>query len=466
MTVTPVPGSFRDPAGFVYRDGNKFYRALTHQGAEDFASAEATGLPRKWIAESRLAEYTDGGTVPASLAAEGVTRILELSAIPFISYPYEWSFRGLQKAASLQLDLLIEALDEDLTFSDASAYNVQFNGPAPVFIDHLSVVPYRDGQFWTGHQQFCTQFLNPLLLRALVGIPHNAIYRGALEGITTAELNHALPLSAKLSLSVLMHVVLPAKFEKSGRQNRIVQRDAARRKLPKPAFRNMVQGLRKWIERLEPKGVASTTWADYTRTHSYDDDAVAEKTRFVAEFVEQVSPVSVLDIGCNTGDYSMAALRAGATRVIGLEQDSGAVEIAFARAQAENSNFLPLKFDAANPSPMQGWRETERMGFEARGRFDAVLALAVLHHMAIGRNIPLAQAVDWIIDRAEHGVIEFVPKSDPMAQELMALKGDLFDDYGEATFDAAVNARADIVSRHRVAGTDRILVRYSRRTGA
>ncbi|MBL8709364.1 MAG: class I SAM-dependent methyltransferase, partial [Rhodospirillaceae bacterium] len=188
----------------------------------------------------------------------------------------------------------------------------------------------------------------------------------------------------------------------------------------------------------------------------------ARKQGFVAEMVAAVRPEKLIDLGCNTGDYSKLALQAGAASVIGFDFDLGALDRAFARAQGERLNFLPLWLDAANPSSDQGWAQGERKGFAARARADALLALALVHHLAIGRNIPLAQVVDWLIDIAPQGIIEFVPKSDPMVRQLLSLRADIFADYTEAVFRAAVERRARIRRAHAVAEGGRLLLWYER----
>ncbi|MCH8816049.1 MAG: class I SAM-dependent methyltransferase, partial [Chloroflexi bacterium] len=89
----------------------------------------------------------------------------------------------LRRAALHYLDLHLDLLERNFTLSDASAYNIQFRGTRPVFIDVLSIRPYREGEYWTGYRQFCEQFLNPLLLVAVSGIPYQAWFRGNIEGI-------------------------------------------------------------------------------------------------------------------------------------------------------------------------------------------------------------------------------------------------------------------------------------------
>ncbi len=454
-------GSFRDPAGQVHLIGDRVFRTVMPMAAADYEAVRNRPTWRKLIDSGRvLPEQEVEPTVLGEAASEAV-HVLEHPRLPHVSYPYEWSFPLLKAAALAHLELHMEALEGDINLIDATAYNIQFQGPKPVFIDHLSFRPYHDGEFWTGHKQFCEQFLNPLLLRAFLGITHNAWYRGALEGIPVEELNRLLPWRRKLSWKVLSHVTLQARLqqaavEKGGKA------EVKQRKLPKPAFIHMLRSLHGWISSLEPADTGKTVWGDYARNHSYTDDEVAAKKAFVAEAVRGFQPETLWDIGCNTGDYSKVALEAGARRVIGFDFDQRALELAYARAVDEKLDFLPLFLDAANPSPDQGWAQAERKGLAARRNADAIIALAVIHHLAIGRNVPLSEVVDWLVDMAPTGVIEFVPKQDPMVQALLRLREDIFPDYTEAAFLAHLRERAEVVDSRTVSASGRLLVAYRR----
>ena len=225
----------------------------------------------------------------------------------------------------------------------------------------------------------------------------------------------------------------------------------------------MLTQLRHWIAGLQPLDREKSLWNDYAETNSYRSEESQAKRRFVADFAAATKPGLLFDLGCNTGVYSQAALEAGARRVIGFDFDRGALDQAFARAKQRKLDFLPLHLDAANPSPDQGWRQQERAGFARRARADAIVALAFEHHLAIGRNLPLDQVVDWLIGLAPTGVIEFVQKTDSTVQQMLALREDIFDDYAEAAFTAAIEKRARIVRSQTISGEGRCLFWYDRR---
>lgn len=461
-TARAEPGSYRDPAGRIFHLDDRVLRTVTPAAVADYEQVRASGLIESLVADGLLLPEKKIDRRELGDVAKNASVVLEHPRLPFISYPYEWPFPALKAAALLQLEIYLRALEYDVTLSDAAAYNIQFQGARPVFIDHLSFKPYTPGAFWLAHRQFCEQFLNPLLLRASLGIAHNAWYRGNLEGISTTQLARLLPTRKKFSWNMLTHVVLQAYFQKGSANVSKGGVPSTDRQLPKKSFENMLRSMHAWISKLYPADTGKSVWQDYDQQHSYQDDEFRAKMSFVSEFSEATKPGVLWDIGCNTGEFSAAALNTGAQLVIGLDADQGALERAFARASKDDLNLLPLYMDLANPSPDQGWEQQERAGLQGRAQADAIIALAVVHHMAVSSNIPLARAVDWLVTLAPHGVIEFVPKSDPMVQTLLALREDIFADYSEKTFTDALQARARIVKRQTVSSTGREMFWYAR----
>ncbi|TCM65861.1 50S ribosomal protein L11 methyltransferase [Rhizobium sp. BK068] len=451
-----VAGSFRDPAGYVFQRGDNIYRAVTRYGAADYAAAKMAGIFQWLCDEGRLVRilHEQPGTNENAI-------ILEVERLPWITHPYEWSFQLLKIAALFHLDLHLALLEKGFTLSDATAYNVQFVGPNPIFIDHLSIRPYRDGEFWTGHRQFCEQFLNPLLLRACLAVPHNAWYRGSMEGIAVSDLAKILPFSKKLSWNALTNIVLQDKFQ-AGTSSKERKFSVKERKLPKQAFTAMLRQLRNWISRLQPADKKKTVWADYSLVNTYNDAEREAKHNFIAEYVRSAGPKTVIDLGCNTGEYSERALVSGATSVVGFDYDVQALDRAYENATARNLNLLPLFLDARNPSPSQGWMGTERLGFGERMKADGLLALAFEHHLAIAHNVPLEQLIQWLLLVAPTGVIEFVPKSDPTVQRMLALRDDIFPNYEVQEFERILATHSVIERREVVSQSGRTLFQFRR----
>lgn len=456
------PASFRDPSGRVYVQNGRVFRTVNETAVADFEFARANEALRRLVETGDVIESLEVAANDFDAPKANAARVVEHPRLPFISYPYEWSFSLLKAAALHHLDLQIALLQGGVALSDATAYNIQFVGVRPIFIDPLSFTTYREGDYWNAHRQFCEQFLNPLLMHALLGVPHNDWFRGSLEGIPTPMLARLIPPQKKFSWNVYSQVVLPAQLQsRDGSLERASATTA--RPLPKSAYLGMLAGLRDWISKLRPRGASKTVWADYATNHSYDDREHEAKHRFVGAFASKARPRLLWDLGCNTGEYSELSLASGAKSVVGFDFDQGALEGAYARAADRKLEFLPLFQDASNPSPGQGWSGEERASLMRRnGDAEALVALAVIHHIAIGRNVPLDRVVDFLTSLAPKGVIEFVPKEDPMVKRLLALRQDIFPDYALDGFRALLARKARIEAEETITESGRVLFAFDR----
>jgi ribosomal protein L11 methylase PrmA len=261
----------------------------------------------------------------------------------------------------------------------------------------------------------------------------------------------------------LSRVTLPARLQRhapKGSEETLTQ--LKHKRLARGSYRGLLVQLQGWISALKPRYDGNTTWQRYEDFRTYGTQELEAKRRFVVDFVSGTTPRQLWDLGCNTGEFSELALESGAAEVIGFDFDQGALDLAFTRGRDKALRFLPLFMDAANPTPAQGWAGIERKNLASRGDPDALLALAFIHHLAIARNVPLAIAVDWLIERAPRGVIEFVPKADSTVQAMLRLRKDIFPDYTEESFMHAVSHRARVIRRTRITESGRLLVWYER----
>ena len=462
--MSAEPGSFRDPNSRVHCLNGRIYRVIKPRAQDAFKALEANSFFRRMVSSGRLIESTLVAN-PGLADTNNDDLVVEHPVLPLISFAYEWPFAMLQAAALHHLDLQIDALEAGFVLGDASAYNIQFQSSSPIFIDVTSLRPYRTGEPWLAHHQFCESFLAPLVLQARLGIPYQAWYRGNLEGIPIADLSSLLRTRDRFSPTLLSHIVLPtmmSRREKTSLQSTALKN--ATKGLPKARYAAMLQQLRHFIEGLSPKGAEGSTWAHYSAENTYLPHETKQKLEVVASFCQQQRPASIIDIGCNDGVYSVCALQNGASYAIGLDADQGALHRAYIRSRTEKLPFIPLYADLANPSPNQGFAEVERASLSARiGSAESVLALAVVHHLAIGRNIPLDRAIGWIVSFGSTGLIEFVPKEDQTVQEMLALREDIFPNYKRSAFITALEAHATIVSSTVVSSSEREVFHFQAR---
>ncbi len=449
-------GSFRDPAGRVYYKENKVLRKLYPLGIERYNKLEEKNIITKSIEKGFLIKTTK------ETSSNDNEIILEHEKIPFVSYPYEWSFSQLKDAAVFHLDFHLFLLEHEATLIDASAYNIQFIGTQLKFIDVLSIESYSEGDYWIGHKQFCENFLNPLILKSKKGINFNNWFKGNLEGIATQELDKILSFFDKFSYNIFTHVYLLNKFDEKFRLKKTLKPITKKqKKFSKKSFVAILTQLRKFIIGLSDKKNV-TTWDDYSKNNSYSKQDKDKKKSCVINFIKNNKFETVADIGCNNGEYSLLSIKNGCKKVIGFDFDINAIDDAYNYFKKKNLNFLPLHFDASNPSANIGWYQKERKGFLERSSFDGIIALAFEHHLAIAKNIPLKDVVNWLVSLAPKGLIEFVPKEDATIKKMLEFKGDIFPEYSEKNFEKYLSNISQIVSKTVISESKRTIYEYKK----
>jgi hypothetical protein len=442
--AAPDRGSFRDPDSRVFFDDGAVYRALSEDGWRDWEALAATPL----ATDERLiaTEPAELDSLP-ELTAGPAAGALRHERIPWVSYPYEWPFSMLKDAALLQLALGRLALTHDLTLKDASAYNVQFRGASPVFVDVGSFERLREDEPWAGYRQFCMLFLYPLMLQAYRGMPYHALLRGSLDGIAPAEARAVLP---KRRRGVLTHVVLHARLEARYGGDREVKRDLKRAGFGKALLDANLRKLEKLVRRLEYKP-GHTAWTEYGSTNTYTDEEAARKAEFVRAAAARHPDGLVWDLGCNDGTYSRVAAEHAAT-VVAVDADHATVDGLYRALRDEGrKDILPLVMSVTDPSPDLGWRGLERARPERRGTPDLALCLALIHHVVITGNVPVREFVGWLNTLDCALVIEFPERDDPMVQRLLAGKVEKANpDYERETFERALGERFEVERTERL----------------
>ncbi len=455
-------GSFRDPAGKIFYYKDKILRLLNEDGLDRFNFLKKNNLLNICISNNFLIQSIEVNK--NSLDIEGFKNkiIIEHKKIDYISYPYEWCFEQLKDAALHHLNFHIFLLKNDATLIDGNAFNIQFEGFKTIFIDLLSIKKYQEGEYWKAHKQFCENFLNPLILKSKKGIDFNNWFRGNLEGISTKDLNSILSFKDKLSFNIFTQVFLLNFLEQRAIKNNKINLDQInQKKFPKKSFLSMLNNIKKFIVSLETKK-NKTLWDDYSKYNTYKLKEEDLKKKIVKEFANKYKFQILADLGCNDGVYSKICLENGCKYVVGFDYDLNAVNNAYKLSKKEKLNFLPLYFDAANPSANLGWAQVERKGYLERINFSGMLSLAFEHHLAIAKNIPLDQTVKWLINTAPQGLIEYVPKNDETIKKMLTLKGDIFKDYNEENFKSLILRNANIVSEKVISDSGRKIFEYKK----
>jgi SAM-dependent methyltransferase len=452
MPTTDVdfePGSFRDREGRVYYRDGRVFRALSARALADWRALESTGFFDRASRDGRIVPTREADAPPDELTTTADTWVaaLEHDRLPFVSYPYEWCFGMLRDAALLHLDLMLEALAEDLILKDSSAYNIQWIGAHPQHIDIASFERWQRGEAWVGYRQFCQLFLYPLMLTAYRRLPFHPWLRGSIDGVTPQDCNRLLTIRDHVRPGVFTHVFLQSMLlAAASKPSASLRRDLKSVGLGKEIITRNVRGLRKLIAGLRWKK-SSSEWSTYADQHPYSAHDEEAKRAFVKRAVASRRWGLVWDLGCNTGAYSRIAAE-NASYVVAMDGDCLAVEHLYQHLKSEGSrSILPLVVNLADPSPGLGWDGRERRPLTARTPVDLTLCLALVHHMVITANVPLTEFVDWLARLRSHLVIEFVTREDPMVQALLLNKEDIYHDYHLDVFDGEMSRRFETLAR-------------------
>lgn len=440
------PGSFKDPDGRIFEYQGNIYRTLSASAAERMRARVADGtlaalIDQGLLIDSELVGASDVGLADADL---GET-VMRHARIPVLTYPSEWSFDMLRDAALVTLDLLQQGLERDLMLKDATAFNVAFHDGQMKFFDTLSIDDYTEGAPWDGYAQFCREFLFPLMLTSYRGIEFQPWLRGSLSGIPVRTFARLLSLREKLRGPVVKHVVLQAKLDRSFADTDTEMRAAFKTmKFSKPMIVANVAGLSKTLRKLSYEA-GDSVWGDYASSHSYSAEDATTKRQFVDQAVDHLSPSTVVDLGGNIGDYSFL-VAPKVDRVLCVDIDPACINTLYRRIRDGGpTNVVPIVGDLLNPTPALGWNLTERRDLFERIRSESFFALALVHHLAIGGNVPLPRVVETLHRIAPSGVVEWVDKQDAMVQRMLRNRTDVFADYTWDVFRTELERRFNIV---------------------
>ena len=452
------PGSFRDRNGAVfYRDG-EILRGISAKALADWELLRAAPFFEEWVERGGIVRTERLEGAEAAGTAVEWAAVLRHEAVPFVSYPYEWTFGMLKDAALLHLDLMLAALPAGMILKDSSAYNVQWMGVQPVFIDIPSFEKLGQGEPWIGYRQFCKLFLYPLFLQAYKGVDYRPWLRGQIDGISASAVRALMSARDLLRSGVLLHVLAQDSLQRryAGRPQNVRSR-VAKAGFDKQLIVNNVLSLRKIVAGLAPGG-SRTVWADYSRTHSYDQAEFAAKCTFVRKAVQHRNWKRAWDLGCNTGTFARIAAE-HADHVVAMDGDWMAIEHLYQaqKSREDRGKILPLVINLSDPSPAQGWRGTERRSLPERGRPELALCLALIHHIVISANIPMRDFIGWLAGLDAALVIEFVSREDEMVQTLLANKDDQYGDYDQANFEACLTQHYQIQASHPLKGGKRCI---------
>ncbi len=445
-----VSGSYKDSSGHVFFHDGIYYRQINKAYQSHYDRLINSGLYEKLTSLSLLIPHHEVNFVTNDLLAY---KFIKPQQMPFISYPYEWSFSQLKDAALLTLEIQKIALTYKMILKDASAFNIQFLQGKPVLIDTLSFEIYKPGQAWTAYKQFCEHFLVPLTLAVYKNSQLLKLLSVFIDGIPLVLATKIIPFHAYLKVPLFFHIFMHSLSQKQfkGEVNK-----ATKANVSQMGLLGIIDNLHYAVQSLRNKQI-KTTWSDYYDTSNYTKSSFNDKKRLLTAFLNICKPNKILDIGANTGEFSLLAAKKDID-VIAVDSDSQVINQLYNHCKKNNiTNVLPLCIDITNPTPGIGWQNTERLSFLNRVPKHTVFALALIHHLFVTYNLPFDYLCDFFQQISKWLIIEFVPKTDPQFQKLIGLRTDDFSNYSQENFEKSFKKYFTIEKIKPIRDTKRLL---------
>ena len=451
MKISKIENSsFRDRSGFLFYYENEIYRIINFSYKKQYEKFMNSELYQKLEEKNLIITHSEIENLDIDC---DYYKIIKPEKIPFISYPYEWSFSQLKDAALLTLRIQKAAMKYGMTLKDGSAFNIQFHNGHPIFIDTLSFEIYEEGQIWKPYKQFCQHFLAPLALISKKDVRLNLLSKTFIDGIPIDLAAKLLPKTTFGNFGLMAHIHAHAKSQKhyEDKDAKIKQKTFSKR-----SFEGLIESLKSSIEKMA-WNEDNTEWGDYYSDTNYTEKSFEEKKQFISLAIDQVKPKLVWDMGANTGVFSRLASTKG-INTISYDIDPLAVEKNYLlSSQNSEQNILPLILDLTNPSSGIGWNHNERMSIIQRGPADMVFALALVHHLAISNNVPLNKLAEFFSQISKFLIIEFVPKSDSQVKRLLLTRDDIFENYDEKNFEIEFSKFFKIIDSKKILDSERTI---------
>ncbi|WP_397363431.1 class I SAM-dependent methyltransferase [Olleya sp. R77988] len=444
--------SFKDPSGHVFVDNGVVKRTINPIYFKQYHALKSSGFFQKLFDNQLLIPHKEVFSSEEKI-------IIQPEQIPFITYPYEWSFNQYKEAALLTLKLQKFALEHGFSLKDASAFNVTFYNGKAVFIDTLSFDFYKENTPWRAYKQFVTHFFGPLVLAHFNGSEMLKLTSTFLDGIPVKTIASLLPYKTKFSPTLYSNIHLLAKFE--DKHNEEDNKGKATIALSKTKQLNIIKSLYNYIRSLELK--ESSEWEDYYNKINYSNDAFQEKSNVINQWILALKANTVIDVGGNDGTF-VRKITSKLSHALVCDIDNNAIDINYKKTKLNNETFItPFVLDVLNPSASVGFNSEERFSFLKRIKDfapDVTLALAVIHHMSLSGNITFNMSAQFFASFSKQLIIEFPKRKDSWVQRLLNSKADFkdyFDFYNQENFEKEYLKYFDITEKYDIKDTQRVL---------
>jgi SAM-dependent methyltransferase len=464
--------SYKDTAARVVLEEGIYYRYIFNEYQDEYDHLMHSGLYKSLTEKGLMITHQE-----VEQSQSNFYKKLHPHQIHFQSYPFEWSYGQWRKALFAYLQINQIALAHGMILKDATPYNFYFEGGQAVLLDTSSFSFFNDGDPWIAYRQFCSEMLSPFALMHYNGQRWARITQSHLRGMPLNFVSKQLPLKSWLIMTCLLHIHMHGKyatndsensslrnsnkkgFEKSGE---VVDNQTKQKGFSKEKIVSLMKMLQSTVVNWKKPFSYEKNWIDYYQKDIASDKYLEHKEAIIKDWLAQLTHQnkidSILDLGANTGKFSLLASEY-AEKVIALEYDDICVDaIDRAIVSEKRNNIYCLRMDLAETTPNMGVLEKEYSSIYTRARSSMVMGLALIHHLFISNQLNFDQIASMFNEFSKRQVIiEYIPITDEKVQFLIKDKQREYADYTEEGFTKALEQYFQIKERIQLEGSERIL---------
>lgn len=451
MLIDPQYISFKDPDATVVKSEKGFTRYIFLRYQEQYDHLMKSGLYETLIKENLLIPHKE---INPDSDDPKIYKQLFPTQIPFQSYPFEWSFTQWRKAALAFLKINQIALKYGMILKDATPYNFYLKGGKAILFDTSSFMFFKEQDPWLAYRQFCEVFFAPIALMKYNGASWAKLYMSSLRGLPMKFVSKQLPLKSWLNISSLLHIHLHAKYE--GRKGK---RGGVNKGFSSTQLEELFDLFSSTIKSWKSAYQFSVNWINYYEHDIESAEYLINKQAIITQWLEETNPKTVLDLGANTGLFSMIASK-HAEQVIAIEFDDTCVDkIEKEIYKYKIKNLSSLVTDLSETNPNLGILNKEYTSLIERGKSEMVMVLALVHHLCIGKNLSMTHIAELIFQLStKYVIVEFVPKEDSKVQLLLENREDIFSTYNYNNFKNQFYTFFNLIEEKVINGSNRILL--------
>ncbi|MFM1756397.1 MAG: hypothetical protein RL621_1351 [Bacteroidota bacterium] len=461
--------SYKDTAARVVLEEGIYYRYIFNEYQVEYDHLMHSGLYKVLTEKGLMITHQE-----VEQSQSNFYKKLHPKQIPFQSYPFEWSYGQWRKVLYAYLQINKIALAHGMILKDATPYNFYFEGGRAVLLDTSSFDFFKEGDPWIAYRQFCSEMLSPLALMHYNGQRWAKITQSHLRGMPLNFVSKQLPLKSWLNMTCLLHIHLHGKYATNDSENSSLRNSNKKgfekteklvdkqKGFSKEKIVSLMKMLQSTVVNWKQPFAFEKHWIDYYHKDIASDKYLIHKEAVIKEWLAQLTNQnklnSILDLGANTGKFSLISSEYS-DKVIALEYDDICVDaIDKAIVSSKKNNIYCLRMDLAETTPNMGVLEKEYSSIYTRAKSSMVLGLALIHHLFISNQLNFDQIASMFNEFSDKQVItEYIPITDEKVQFLMKDKQRDYQDYTEEGFTNALEQYFQIKERVKLEGSERIL---------